>query len=38
MCLSYLEKQVPLREAEKDELFIARLGEKETEFRFGYEC
>ena len=31
MCLAYLEQQVPLREAEKDELFIAGLGEKEIE-------
>ena len=29
MCLAYLEQQVPLREAEKDELFAASLGEKE---------
>ena len=31
MCLAYLEQQVPLREAEKDELFVAGLGEKEIE-------
>jgi len=31
MCLAYLEQQVPLREAEKDELFAAGLGEKEIE-------
>ena len=28
MCLSYLEQQVPLRKAEKDELFIAGLERK----------
>lgn len=31
MCLAYLEQQVPLREAEKDKLFAAGLGEKEIE-------
>jgi len=30
--LAYKDQQVPTREAEKDELFAAGLGEKEVEF------
>ena len=29
MCLAYLDQQVPLQEGEKDELYVAGLGEKE---------
>ena len=32
VCLAYKDQQVPIREAEKDELFAAGLGEKEIEF------
>lgn len=32
VCLAYMDQQVPVREAEKDELFAAGLGEKEIEF------
>ena len=31
VCLAYVEQEMPLREAEKDELFSAGLGEKEIE-------
>ena len=32
VCLAYTDQQVPVREAEKDELFAAGLGEKEIVF------